>query len=512
MSAKSEAKAVTVSSNFVVFWLVLMAKFRSILNHLNWLSLKPHGDKLCTPGACFWIACARMAILTMASSEALSWGYLGYCVGGARFGWLAAFCTAAAFAILVWVLDATFITLDWERAFYEEQLLSKEEGSSSADKPKLLLGVVMRIGMVFITLTVSAPFLSQIVFSSDIEAAIRNHNAAVIAAARQRVLEPYVSRLNQLRATLRDTQQLSILESQGLTKRGVRGIGPAARMIERRIDDLKKEIQSAEATLQQQALHFDATDSATLAKQYKIAILGDGIEARGQALAQLVANPQYTKADLAIKAFLALLFAGLVLLKVFQPRSIRIYYSEQLQDVYDQFTAGRFNAYLETVERPQPEGKGMKPLRFEDWAMNIYPVIREEDEKNKRNGSFERQHAEELARLTSLLATVEADVEPRRVQVQEAKSRVDALEQKLAAAAAEHDALRAQLDERRHSQSVLQDTIRSLGRRKCWSSIGRNGEAREPHHGGRRQTSGTHCGPGFIDPSARIGTAGTRER
>src|SRR3970040_906130 len=59
-------------------WESLGREFRSLLSQF---SLRPHGDQLSAPTARFWIFCARVLILIMATAEAVSWGYVGSLFG-----------------------------------------------------------------------------------------------------------------------------------------------------------------------------------------------------------------------------------------------------------------------------------------------------------------------------------------------------------------------------------------------------------------------------------------------
>ena len=94
-------------------------------------------------------------------------------------------------------------------------------------------------------------------------------------------------------------------------------------------------------------------------------------------------NPEYRTAKTAITAFLAFIFAALVLLKLFQPRSVRIYYNEKLQDLHREYLAGHLNKWIGAPEQSENGRSQMSPLRFEDWCVNTYSVVRNEDIKRR---------------------------------------------------------------------------------------------------------------------------------
>src|SRR5688500_16689307 len=86
------------------------------------LALKPYGDELLTRSADFWLFSARLIILTMAAAEGIAWGYMGALMS--RSNPLIAAAIAGSFVfILVWIIDATFMTLDLSRGFYERVLM-----------------------------------------------------------------------------------------------------------------------------------------------------------------------------------------------------------------------------------------------------------------------------------------------------------------------------------------------------------------------------------------------------
>src|SRR5687768_5845280 len=103
--------------------------------------------------------------------------------------------------------------------------------------------------------------------------------------------------------------------------------------------------------------------------------LSPGVQSSGELLTDLLKNPRFTGAELAVRAFLAFLFLGLLILKVFQPRSVGVYFNEQLHSIHDEYRKGLFDSYLPEAQRAGTGGT-IEPLRFEDWCLNTYSVIR----------------------------------------------------------------------------------------------------------------------------------------
>src|SRR5688500_14716091 len=111
------------------------------------LALKPYGDELLTRSADFWLFSARLIILTMATAEGIAWAYMGALMSRA-YPLVAAAIAGLFVFILVWIIDATFMTLDLSRGFYEQVLLGKKEESQGREKLKLAAGIAARVAIV----------------------------------------------------------------------------------------------------------------------------------------------------------------------------------------------------------------------------------------------------------------------------------------------------------------------------------------------------------------------------
>ena len=127
------------------------------------LALKPYGDELLTRSGDFWIFSARLIILAMALAEGLAWGYMGSLMSRA-YPMTAALIAGIVVFMLIWIIDATFMSLDLSRAFYEQALTGKKQNPLK-EKLKLGGGVVARVVIVTASLVITAPFLAQAIFA-----------------------------------------------------------------------------------------------------------------------------------------------------------------------------------------------------------------------------------------------------------------------------------------------------------------------------------------------------------
>lgn len=146
------------------------------LNQSGWfnlLMLRPYGAENLSPKVKFWIACSSVVILFMAGLEGLVWGLISrYLVPEtdaslritvALFMFFFVFC-------LIWIADASLILFQPKPS----QITSSTENSDSIIPSKtpfswtFAVGVAFRVGIVSISLYITAPMLSQVIRDSDI--------------------------------------------------------------------------------------------------------------------------------------------------------------------------------------------------------------------------------------------------------------------------------------------------------------------------------------------------------
>lgn len=403
------------------------------------LSLKPYGDELLTRSADFWLFAARLIILTMALAEAIAWGYMGALMSRA-YPWLAAAIAGVFVFILVWIIDATFMTLDLARGFYERVLLGKKE-SPVREKAKLIAGVAARVAIVSASLFITAPFLAQAIFAADVQDEMTRRNAGAVAAKRGEIERPFATRLAELRGEQKTLEEQRVQEAAGIGPSGKYGRGPALETIERQLADKRGDIAAAESARASALTRFDALSREQLEQQYGLRFLSPGVQSSGELLDDLMRNPRFTGAELAVRAFLAFLFLGLLILKIFQPRSVAVYFNEQLHSVHDEYRKGLFDHYLPEPERVSSGGT-MEPLRFEDWCLNTYALIRKEDERRRETAAEYRMHELLVEQWQRLESSARAELDPLMRRYDAALASVDELEGELhrattAAAAAE---------------------------------------------------------------------------
>jgi hypothetical protein len=340
---------------------------------LRYASLRPYGDSLLTPAGAFWIFAVRLAVVLMASAEAFGWSYAAFYMALGDLRWAAG---AAAFAftfITVCLIDASLMTLDrW--SLTNDHRLTGEAPPDGTTRMRDLLSVSTRIALVALSMYITAPFLAQLMFKSDIERSLHDERVEIRASARQSMLAPIDARLASLDAHLDQRRAALDAEVAGGGRSGRYGDGPAARQLRATVASLEKERAGLTTEHARVAAEFDTMSDQAVAERYKLALPGDSFQERSRALAKS-RNETYRVTERAVQAFLAFLFAALLLLKLFEPRSVSIYFSERLQALYRQYLGGLFDAQIEPAERSAGSAP-MTPLRFEDWCLSNYPSLR----------------------------------------------------------------------------------------------------------------------------------------
>ena len=423
------------------------------------LSLKPYGDALLTPGAAFWIFCARVAIFVMASAEALSWSYLGYYIGQSSQPYVSAALAGLAIFSVIWIVDASFITLDTSRTADESAILGKTS-PGHADKWKLAAGLLIRGAIISATLVISAPFLAQLVFFRDISAEMNRRDASLAATERARVAASFDARAAALMNARRALDEASIREAAGAGPSGRMGRGPAVATIEKRLADVDAQLAALQGEKDAALRGFDGLSRTQLQQRYGVQFAEDGIRTRGEILSALRTNETYANAELAIRGFLAFLFLALIVLKLFQPASVSVYFSEIMQDLHAQYRAGSFDSWLPPEERSYAR-VGLTPLRFKAWAVDNYRAVREEGEQQRRVDRTLAIRSGREAELRTLRARAEQETNPAREDVRVAADSLAMLQNDMQRVAGELEASREQLASQESALETLRTTLRS---------------------------------------------------
>jgi hypothetical protein len=435
----------------------------SFLGHAE---LKPHGDNLLTSSAEFWLNSARVLVFLMAGSEAIAWGYLGYLFGDGVVRWIGAAITGGVIFLVVWMIDASLITMDRAWREHSAALLGQTFTDNDRRAVRTFFTFVVRIGLLVGSLYITAPYLAQVVFHKDIQEAIDRTVVTNLGAARNALAARYDERLQILTREREDATRALEREAAGKGLSGVKGLGPAVKTMTANLAAKTTEIEGvvSERNAALDAFNKLAADWRSnrdaLAATYNVELPRTSILSNRLALEELRQRPEHQATEVAIKAFLGFIFTGLFLLKLFEPNSIRLYMSEVLQQEYLRYRAGTFDDRLPPTERSDVEPSPMTPQRLYQFLLNVWaPRMRseyQEAESQARELAVQRE-------LEQRERAAQRDLEQRERAVQRDLEQMEHLREQilsdLKSAADQHQEVLAKVDDARKRTVQLQAAI-----------------------------------------------------
>lgn len=304
--------------------------------------------------------------------------------------------------------------------------------------------------MVAGSLIITSPYLAQLALAKDVIAATDTQNKKAVTEARVGVERSFDARENEFKVTIASLQKQSIDETAGIGPSKKRGRGSTVATIEARLQDEQMKAAALAIEREQKLAEFDRTPPTELARKYGIRLLGTGIQSRGEVVKQLQQMPGYNSVRIPIYGFLVGIFLAIFALKVFQPRTALIYFSEQLQDAYIAYRAGLYDDLLPAKER-STTGFAMPPVRFEHWWMTS-EVIRQRAAAFNDEAAMEgdRQRVTEEA-IADMERRVAERLRPRLEERQRVETKVSELEDDEREHEAVVVALKTHVDARRTS-------------------------------------------------------------
>ncbi|MCF7983461.1 MAG: hypothetical protein K9L70_03580 [Thiohalocapsa sp.] len=133
----------------------------------DYFTLRPYGRRLITPAVSVWLWSAWIVIMLMASIEGFVWAAVGSSIVPEASRWLALPVAAFMFLLMfsiVWIVDSSLIMSE------RPSLRGSDARGASGIGPVLrwTLGIVARVGIVAVSLYVTAPFIEKLIRADDI--------------------------------------------------------------------------------------------------------------------------------------------------------------------------------------------------------------------------------------------------------------------------------------------------------------------------------------------------------
>ncbi len=416
------------------------------------LFLFQYGSKLLRPSAVAWIFFMWVIAVSMAITEGVTWYKALSLVLPSHYS-LVPIAAGVMIGLVIWMLDATFITLDTSpnakrndvslrQDKKQQELISTPRWAAvlvnlyqktvSIVFTKTTAGVVFRLAIVAVSMVVTAPFLAESFDERRVLDEIARKNQLAIAEYKASLLKKsqnletdYNQKINILRQSL--TEETA---GQGPSKKF--GPGPVTKKIEAQIIDLTKERNDR---LANELLRIDAIDTTKntpieIAQRHpEIQLLTDNIDTRKKIRNQLT-DPDQAKilgipaATVLSSAIFGLLFVAMLTFKLFEPKSIKIYYDDFLQEEYIRYLAGVFDDLPSVVLHPMEHHDApgvMRGLKFYDWYTGAYTKYQEQTALTAEKIKLEEER-ERLARQRQEQLEQEA-LARKRQEAEEARER-----------------------------------------------------------------------------------------
>jgi hypothetical protein len=170
----------------------------------DYFTLRPYGNSLITPAVAVWLGSAWTVILLMASIEGFVWGAVGASLVPSASPWLAPPVALFMFLLMfmiVWIVDSSLIMSE-RPSLRLHRAPAGDDARGIGPSARWFVGILVRVGIVAISLYVTAPFIEKLIRADDIEG---YHRAQVEQYFKQRdaTLQAQVrARVEQLDAGL----------------------------------------------------------------------------------------------------------------------------------------------------------------------------------------------------------------------------------------------------------------------------------------------------------------------
>lgn len=328
-------------------------KINPITRVWHFLTLKTYHNNLLTTGGSTYLTVVSFIMILAAFSEGFAWGFLGstFTPEAPIVGWIA---LGSFVFLLMWFFDRSLASADLLKNEHAKTLNGLEkENFSIKTFFKNSSPFIARFGIVILSLIITAPFLTQLVFKADIENRMLDQYKDNILLARETGLTTRDNKINELEKLVNSTNDKLQTEISGKSGTGY-GRGYVAQSIERQLNTIQSDLKIARVERNSFLEKFDqAVDRGTEEelKKYGITIAKDSPIFRQQAIDDFKSQPAFQNTDRAVHIFLFILGFILISAKLMQPRTLQMYFSSRLQEKWALYKLGTFDKHLPEQER-----------------------------------------------------------------------------------------------------------------------------------------------------------------
>lgn len=324
-----------------------------IIRFWHFLTLKTFHNNLLTSGGSTYLTVISFIMILAAISEGFAWGFLGstFTPETPKLGW---FALGSFVFLLMWFFDRSLASADLLKNEHEKTLSGLEKDSLSIGNfLKNSLPFIARFIIVLLSLYITAPFLTQLVFKADIENKMLEQYKDNVVLARENGLKVRDVKIAKLEQLVNNTNDKLQKEIGGRSGTGY-GYGSVAKSIERQLSTIESDLKITRIERDNFLTKFDqAVDRGNEEelKKYGITIAKDSPIFRQQAIDEFKSQPAFQNTNRAVHIFLFILGFILILAKIMQPRTLQMYFSNRLQEKWALYKLGTFDKYLPEQER-----------------------------------------------------------------------------------------------------------------------------------------------------------------
>jgi len=370
----------------------------------NYLTLKTNGKSLLTRGSSSYLSLLAVVMILVAVAEAIAWGYLGSTFTPNN-PYLGAVGLGAFVFILIYFLDRSLLTYDTLEEYHTKTFsYFKLDKSNKLSKIKMLFfkfsGFIIRLLIVGISIYITTPLLAQLVFKADIDNYSQTLNQEALAAKKESLTLELNTFRNEQANKMLAIDSILLAEESG--KYGSIGFGAKAKalqtqkeLIEVRSLEVEKEFTSK---MQELEIAFKNQDINTL-KSYGILLQVDSPMIRNEAIKILETKDSYKQTHYAILALILILTISMFTLKLFSPKSVKLYFSQTLQEQWilycNKYFDDKLPKKLKSTENDNT--KLALPQMFENMMINYFNN-QNTYKKDIENDLIENQNKEKHAK------------------------------------------------------------------------------------------------------------------
>jgi hypothetical protein len=381
-----------------------------IRTSLNKLFFFNYGSHLLRPGTANWIIAAWFLAVAMAVLEGLTWGKILSIFLPENLPWVAAL-LGTIWGIAIVAIDNNFVTLDTApdyRKATSEKPPVPASGFRAWFRNKMLMGTILRIVIISFSMALTGPFLARNLDERKVVQAIAAQNDKSIADLQARVGQAGATPVATVDAQILTARAELVREIQGKSGSGKWGDGPVAKAMRTNIESLEVARDKAKSDT---ARHVQAIAHMTpleLAQREGLQLLPDNADTRAQVRKNLEAQSDEKLLGLPASHVIAssiflLLFLMMMLLKIYQPRAVAIYYNEHLQEAYAHYLKGGYADLPIDILPAADRHDSVSPMggqRFDAWYHETYLPNVEQLQQSAEFEAAQNRRKLELKRLT----------------------------------------------------------------------------------------------------------------